>query len=256
LLTSLFRRPDPLAQARAHAAAGAWPDAVALWRPLAEAGDVRAQANLGACLSTGRGLAPDPAQARRWLGLAADAGDRVAARNLATLLLDTDRAEAARCYRHAAEAGDPASQDMLSRMLLDGDGLPADAPAARHWAEQAAAAGLAAAAARLGRMHHEALGTPRDAAQAVRWWRQAAEAGDADASAMLGAALLLGQGTAPDGVEALAWLLAASARGSALPLRFLPAAQRAASAEDNAEAERRAAERQGVPVTDGDTIEA
>ncbi len=255
MLTSFFRRPAPLAQARAHAAAGAWPEAVALWRPLAEAGDVRAQANLGACLATGRGLAPDPEQARHWLGRAAASGDRVAGRNLATLLLDTDRPGAVRHYRRAAEAGDPDSQDMLSRMLLDGDGVPADAPAARHWAEQAAGAGHAAAAARLGRIHHEAIGTPRDPERAVHWWHRAAAAGDADSAAMLGAALLLGQGTAPDSIEALAWLLAASARGSALPLRFLPAAQRAASPEDNAEAERRAAERQAAPAPAGDVIE-
>ncbi len=254
MLTLFRRRPAPLAQARAHAAAGAWTEAIVLWRPLAEAGEVRAQANLGACLATGRGVAPDLVQACHWLGCAADAGDRVAARNLATLLLDTDRAEAARCYRRAAEAGDPASQDMLSRMLLDGDGVPVDAPAARHWAEQAAAAGQAASAARLGRIHHEAIGTPRDPERAVYWWRQAAAGGDADASAMLGAALLLGQGTAPDPVEALAWLLAASAGGSALPLRFLPAAQRSASAEDNAEAERRAAQRQ-APARVDDMIE-
>ncbi|MGI3776023.1 MAG: tetratricopeptide repeat protein [Janthinobacterium lividum] len=255
MLTLFRRRPDPLARARSHAAAGAWAEAVALWQPLAEAGDVRAQANLGACLATGRGVDADPGEARRWLACAADAGDRVAGRNLATLLLDTDRAEAVRCYQRAAEAGDPPSQDMLSRMLLDGDGVPPDAQAARHWAEQAAAAGEAAAAARLGRIHHEAIGTPRDPAAAVHWWHRAALAGDADAAAMLGAALLLGQGAAADPVEALAWLLAASARGSALPLRFLPAAQRAASAEDNAEAERRAVQRRAAVLPAGDLIE-
>ena len=50
-------------------------------------GVARAQNNIGACFADGFGVERDPTLAVRWLTLAAEAGDAVAQRNLATLLL-------------------------------------------------------------------------------------------------------------------------------------------------------------------------
>src|SRR5271165_6183148 len=72
---------------RAHEAAsrGDYASALAVWGPLAQAGVPRAQNNVGACFAEGLGVERDATLARRWLTLAADAGDPVGQRNLATL---------------------------------------------------------------------------------------------------------------------------------------------------------------------------
>jgi TPR repeat protein len=94
---------------------------------------------------------------------------------------------------------------------------------------------------RVGMISHNALGVGRDPAAATHWWAKAAARGDADGQAMLGAAHILGAGVARDGVAALAWLLRARRGGSVLAEPFLNSARSALSAEEIAEAERRAA---------------
>ena len=94
---------------------------------------------------------------------------------------------------------------------------------------------------RLGMIYHNALAVDRDPAAAAAWWGKAAARGDADGQAMLGAAHVLGAGVARDRVAALAWLLRARAGGSALAEPFLKTVRDALSADDIAEAERRAA---------------
>ena len=209
-----------LERARTFSRAGRMAEALAIWTPLAEAGVLRAQTNLGACYATGTGVPVDLEAARHWLQRGADGGDTLGQRNLGSLLLPHDPTAAAGWYRRAAEGGDAESQDQLSRMLLAGDGVPADAAEARRWGEAAAHQGVTAAAARLGTMCHDAVGGPRDQLEAVRWWRSAAQAGDGDSAARLGAALHLGQGIREDQVEAMAWLLVASGRHSILVRPF------------------------------------
>ena len=75
---------DALAEALAASQAGDYATALALWEPLAQAGVARAQNNIGACFSEGLGVARDPALALQWLSLAAEGGDPVGQRNLAT----------------------------------------------------------------------------------------------------------------------------------------------------------------------------
>jgi TPR repeat protein len=94
---------------------------------------------------------------------------------------------------------------------------------------------------RVGMIHHNALGVERNPAAAAAWWTKAATRGDADGQAMLGAAHVLGAGVPRDGVAALAWLLRAKSGGSTLAEPFLNNARSALSADENAEAERRAA---------------
>jgi TPR repeat protein len=86
----------------------------------------------------------------------------------------------------------------------------------------------------------------RDPSSAANGGRRGAERGDVDAQAMLGAAHHLGRGVAPDRVAALAWLLRGQAGGSTLVARFLGAARAALSADEIAEAERRA--KQALPA--------
>lgn len=226
-----------LEKARTLSRAGRTAAAVAIWRDLAEAGEPRAQTNLGASYAIGDGIPPDFAAARLWLGRGAEAGDSLGQRNFALLLLDTEPAAARTWLRRAAEAGDAVAQDQLSRILLD------DHPAeARAWAGKAAAQGVPAAAARLATLCHEARGGPRDAEAAARWWDVAARAGDADSAAMLGAALLTGQGVAPDPVAALAWLVVGARRHSTLVRPFFRPAEAALTPDQVAAARAMAAE--------------
>jgi TPR repeat protein len=238
-----LRRPSTdqlLARARAAADAGQIADALAIWRKLAAAGIARAQTNLGACLATGHGVAPDEAAARQWLERGATAGDVIGQRNLASLLLPKEPSAAATWYRRAAEQGDSVSQDQLSHMLLTGEGVIQDLPGARHWATRAAEQGVITACARLGTMCHEAKGGPRDPAQAAHWWRIAAVGGDGAAAAMLGAALHMGQGVAADQVAAMAWLILGSQRHSKLVRGFFTRVEAGLSAQQRAEAEAQA----------------
>ena len=248
-----FRRaappaPDPMEDALAAFRAGDYGTALALWEPLARAGEARAQANIGACFAEGLGVPEDPPLALKWLTLSAEAGHPPGQRNLAALYLrggrgvETDFPKAADLYRRAAEAGDGLAQDMLSWMLLEGEVMPADPVQARLWAEQAAAQGVAPAMTRLGMLYHHAMGVERDVAEAARWWSRAAALGDADGQAMLGAAHHLGAGVPKDGVSALTLLLRAEAGGSALARPFIPAARAALDPDGLAEAGRRARE--------------
>jgi TPR repeat protein len=94
---------------------------------------------------------------------------------------------------------------------------------------------------RLGMIYHNALGVDRDPAVAAEWWAKAAMRGDADGQAMLGAAYILGNGLPRDGVAALSWLLRAQAGHSPLANKFFKSARSVLSADEIAEAERRAA---------------
>ena len=110
------RTPEPpsptvdeqLAAASAAARNGDHATALAIWGPLARDGVPRAQSNIGACFAEGLGVERDLALAVRWLSLAAEAGDPIGQRNLATLHfrgdgVARDDGRAAALYRAAAE---------------------------------------------------------------------------------------------------------------------------------------------------------
>lgn len=229
-----------MASALAAAKSGDYAVALAIWEPLARAGNARAQNNIAACFSAGHGVEADPALAAKWLRLSAESGDPVGQRNLATLHfrgegVAQDDAEAMRLYHLAADQDDAVALDMLSWMFAE----QGDYDEARHLAERAAGHGVAASMTRLGNLYHDALGVERDPISAVEWWQKAAQLGDADAQAMLGAAHHTGSGVARNPVLALAWLLRARDGGSKLAGNFIPAVREALTAEERAEAERR-----------------
>jgi len=158
--------------------AGDFAAAIIAWRPLAEAGDMRAQFGLGVMLERGgAGVAPDLAAAREW-------------------------------YRRAAEAGFASAQFNLANALR------ADDPkAAVRWYRAAAAQGMASAQFNLGRSFETGTGVARDYEQAAIWYRRAAEQGDIDAQIGLAGLYRLGLGMPVDPVRALAWYRLAARRG-------------------------------------------
>ncbi|MEX1109583.1 MAG: tetratricopeptide repeat protein [Dongiaceae bacterium] len=104
---------DDLVDAFAAYEQGDYKTALSLTKPLADQGDVAAQAQLGFMYENGYGVAADPTAAANW-------------------------------YRLAADQGDAASQYRLGQMYLQGLGLPKDMVQAQMWMEIAAAHGQAA----------------------------------------------------------------------------------------------------------------
>lgn len=91
--------------------------ALAIWLPLAEAGDANAQFGLGQMYGNGFGVMMDDVAALKWYGLAADQGHGEALSNLAVMHqngwgVPMDEKEAIRLYTLAADAG--VSQAMVA----------------------------------------------------------------------------------------------------------------------------------------------
>ena len=95
--------------------AGKYSTALAEFTPLAEAGNVTAQYNLGKMYRNGKGVARDYAEAVKWWCLAAEAGNADAQNKLGVMYHDgegveQDYAEALKWFRLAADAGNASAQ--------------------------------------------------------------------------------------------------------------------------------------------------
>lgn len=127
--------------------------AVAIWRPLAEAGDADAAFNLGQAYRLGKGVVIDLAQAQNWLERAARKGHVDAQTTLGLLLFQNgNRVAAMRWLSLAAEAGEARALLMVGTALYNGDGIPQDPIKAYAYVSRAAAQGLAPAKATLADM--------------------------------------------------------------------------------------------------------
>ncbi|MGE0667606.1 MAG: tetratricopeptide repeat protein [Sphingomonadales bacterium] len=158
-----------------------FPDgAVQSLRPLAEAGDVMAQYQLGR--------------------IAADRRDFPAAYGW---------------FLMAARNGHSVSQAAVSAMLEEGKGVAADRVAAKRWRERAAANGHPGS---LMALALEALSGKPDAAavsRAAAMLQRAADLGDPAAQAAYGLMLVQGRGVARDSFQGLVWLKLAAKAGDA-----------------------------------------
>jgi localization factor PodJL len=125
--------------------------AVADIRRAAELGHAPAQLHLASLYEAGsRGVAKNPAEARRWTTLAAEGGDRRAMHNLGLL-------------------------------HFEGGGGPKDLAMARQWFRRAADLGLADSQYNLGLIHERGYGVSRNPAEAYKWFIISARSGDAEA---------------------------------------------------------------------------
>ncbi len=101
------------------------------WRPLAEAGDARAQAAIGSLYIHGQGVAVDYAEALRWTRRAAEQGDVTGQFNMGTIYagglgVERDYGMAADWFRRAGEQDDAASRFNLGVLYARGLGVPKD----------------------------------------------------------------------------------------------------------------------------------
>ena len=106
--------------------------ALEAWRPLAEAGDARAQAAIGSLYIHGQGSRGRLCQeALRWTRRAAEQGDVTGQFNMGTIYagglgVERDYEVAAEWFRRAAEQDDAASRFNLGVLYARGLGVPKD----------------------------------------------------------------------------------------------------------------------------------
>jgi TPR repeat protein len=135
---------DGAAEADAAFQKGDYAKALRLARPLAEAGDPRAESTLGFAYYRGRGVAQSDSEAAKWFQLAADKGNAASRFTLGVMYgegrgVPQDFAEAARWYRRAAEQGDAQAQYNLGLAYARGEGVTQNVVDAHVWFNLAAA---------------------------------------------------------------------------------------------------------------------
>ena len=160
----------------------------------AEAGDVRAQVELGKAYVEGNGVAADQLEALKWFRKAADQGDAageyyVGEGYLTGRGVQVDYAEALKWLQKAADHNESHAQYNLAAMYAAGLGVTKDEGEAAKWMRKAADAGLAAGQFGLGSMYAHGRGVPRSEPEAASWYWKAA--GQGDIPAMNNLALLL-----------------------------------------------------------------
>lgn len=116
------------------------------FKPLAEAGNVAAQVNLGNLYMKGEGVKQNYVEAGRWYTHAAEQNERMAQSKLGILHyygLGTEKnpGEAARWFTKAAQQGDRSAQAVLGSLYAQGDGVPQDYAQAYYWYSLAAEQG-------------------------------------------------------------------------------------------------------------------
>ena len=177
----------------------------------ANGGDPMAQYNLGVMYDNGQGVLQDDAVAVKW-------------------------------YRLAAEQGNAFAQYNLGVMYANGKGVPQDDAEAVKWYRLAAEQEYALAQFNLGVRCANGKGVPQDDAEAVKWYRLAAEQGKAFAQYNLGVKYANGEGVPQDDVEAYAWFSVAATGGSIHAEKKRDVAKEQLTAEQLAEAQKRATE--------------
>ena len=141
-------------------------------RAKAEAGDPKAQNNLGLRYENAQGVPIDVVKAAYWFRLAAKQGYAEAQINLGVLYnVNRDVAKAAYWFRLAAKQGYAAAQNFLGMLYRDGGpGLPQNYAKAAYWFRLAAKQGYVDAQNDLGDLYATGgPGLPQDFSKAAYW---------------------------------------------------------------------------------------
>ena len=141
-----------------------YPGAVAIWRPLAEAGDADAQFNLGQAYRLGRGVELSLAAAKIWFERAARNGHLDAQTTLGLLIFQNgDRVEGLKWLKQAADQGEPRALLVYGTALYNGDGVTQDRILGYAYVSRAAELGLGPAKETLAQL--DQLMNPTDRAK-------------------------------------------------------------------------------------------
>jgi TPR repeat protein len=165
----------PLDDGVAAFKAGNYRQALALWQPLAKAGDADAQYNIGLLYMKGLGVAKNSRTARQ-------------------------------LFTAAAEQGQPDAQYNLGLMYFQGNTVFRSNKDAFTWWSRAAAQNHAPAQYNLGIMYAFGIWTEKDSKKALELWQASADQGNRDAIAALVRAYENGEfGVAADPEKARYW---------------------------------------------------
>lgn len=122
---------------------GDYASAVAIWRPLAEAGDPDASFNMGQAYRLGRGVVVDMSVAQTWLERAAQKEHIDAQATLGLLLFQNgNQADGLKWLKLAAEKGDARALLVYGTALFNGDGVAQDPVLGYAYVSRSAAQGL------------------------------------------------------------------------------------------------------------------
>jgi TPR repeat protein len=158
------------------------------FRIAADAGNARAQFNLGRMYFRGDGVGIDQAEAAKWFRLAADQGHAIAQFNLAIAHyqgagVEQSFEEAVKWFAAAAEQGDAESQYNLALMYFGGAGIGKDDSAAAEWFRKAAEQDHPNANWALGGMYYTGGGgLAKDMSEAARYLMRALKLGSEEAT--------------------------------------------------------------------------
>jgi hypothetical protein len=141
----------------------------------AEAGDAKAQFNLGVMHAVSRGALKDDVEAVRWFRKAADQGNVAAKINLGDMYalgrgLPKDFLEAAKLHRYMADQGDAKAQFIVGKMYIEGFTVSKNYRTAMEWYLKAAMQGEVDAQLSLGHMYYEGDGVHPDEVEAYAWF--------------------------------------------------------------------------------------
>jgi TPR repeat protein len=201
-------------------------------RASAQAGDQKAQVNLGVALLTAK--PSNPQEALEWFRKASAQGNAIAATNIGEMYANglgvaKNATEAATWYRLGADRGNAPAQNQLGRLYESGQGVPQDYAEAIKWYRLAADQKHSAAQTNLGAMYAQGHGVPADHVEAVRLFRLSAGQGNPVGQANLGMQYMAGKGVGQNDAAAYFWLNLAAAR---LPAAMAQVRDRTARARD------------------------
>jgi uncharacterized protein len=154
--------------------------ALAIWAPLAEAGNVSAQFNVARMYDNGIGTPEDDVVASGWYSRAAAAGFSPAQRELALDYIEgegvvTDPAKGIQLLHQAADAGDADAQFQLGMLYREGEIVAKDYSQAMKWYLTAAAKGHSEAQYMIGFMYGSGYGVPQDFVMAYYYYSLASD---------------------------------------------------------------------------------
>jgi localization factor PodJL len=153
---------------------------------LAKAGNVTAQAVIGLRYLDGTGgTEANPAEAAKWLGLAAEKGQAVAQYRLGTLYergqgVAADPAKAVHWYLAAANQGNRKAMHNLAVAYTEGAAGKRDMAEAARWFAKAAGLGLSDSQFNLAVLYERGDGVPQSLIDAYKWYSIAAASGDTE----------------------------------------------------------------------------
>mgnify|MGYP001365513064 FL=1 len=161
---------------------GDFDQAMNTWLPLAENGDVEAQAWVGSLYANGDGVKIDPSVAFQWYLRSAKGGNPQAQANVGALYamgqgVGQDMAEAVRWIRRAARNGDANAQFNMAVLYTKGDGVKQNPTKAAEWYRKGAENGHHQSQGRLGHMYHVGDGVKKDRVEAYLWLSLASQHG-------------------------------------------------------------------------------